>query len=171
MRRLTAVKILRSVAGTDPLRQEAAWSLRRLWICAAMVALVGCSEESPAGPNPDFVRTDITLVVPQVVVDEVAELVQATPTAITIHASSPGVSHNIFDEEPIPVDSDSYFSFEALCDGDVTRSRISVILRLDRGQDGPSHRWCYQYIGGGQLPCSVEPYTIPWEGTVGCWQS
>lgn len=80
----------------DSLCHEAGLSLRRLWIWMAMCALVGCSEESPAGPNPDFVRTDIILVVPRV---------------------------------------------------------------------------CYQYIGGGQLPCSVEPYTMPWEGTVGCWQS
>ena len=67
---------------------------------------------------------------------------------------------------PIWGESDPTFTFEALCDADLTSSVFSVFVGFEK----EGHEWCGEPLWEGQLPCSPEAYTIQWDGTVECWQ-
>ena len=140
-------------------------SVRRLGSLAlALCTLSACSDDTPSEPVSNSVYEDITLIVPHTIIEQAAQQLGAYPRTISIHSRRLG-GGDYFADVPIWGESDPTFTFEALCDADLTAAVFSVYV----GMEKEGHEWCSEPLWEGQLPCSPEAYTIQWDGTDECW--
>jgi len=140
-------------------------SVRRLGSLAlALCTFSACSDDPPSEPVRNSVYEDITLIVPHIIIEQAAQQLGAYPRTIHIYSWRVG-GGDYFADVPISGETDPTFTFEALCDADLTSAVFAVFVGMEKG-----HEECGEPLWEGQLPCSPEAYTIQWDGTVECWQ-